>query len=66
MHDWLSSKQAEKYAMSSDWDNRWRSGGSVEELAEEARLSPDALFAGIERFARERKQRLAELRRPLD
>jgi len=66
MHDWLSSKQAEKYAMSSDWDNRWRSGGSVAELAEEARLSPQALFEGIERFAREREQRLAELRRPLD
>jgi transketolase len=66
MHDWISSKQAEEYAMSSDWDNRWRSGGSVAELAEEARLSPRALLAGIERFAREREQRLAGLRRLLD
>jgi transketolase len=66
MHDWIASKQAEEYALSSDWDNRWRSGGSVAELAEEARLSPQALLAGIERFARNREQRLAVLRRLLD
>jgi transketolase len=66
MHDWMFSRRAEEYAMSSDWDNRWRTGGSVAELAEEARLSPQALFEGIERFARERGKRLAGLRRLLD
>ena len=24
MHDWLFDKVSEEYAMSSDWDNRWR------------------------------------------
>ena len=65
MHDWLAGKQAEEYALSSDWDNRWRTGGSVPELAEEAHLSPERLFEGIERFARERERRLAGLRRLL-
>jgi transketolase len=65
MHDWIACKQSEAYAMSSDHDNRWRSGGSVAELAEEARLSPQALFAGIERFAGERELRLSGLRRLL-
>jgi transketolase len=64
MHDWLPHKVAERYAMSSDWDDRWRTGGSVEELKVEAHIDPASLWKGIERFASEREQRLAELRVP--
>ncbi len=62
MHDWLAHKVAERYAMTSDFDDRWRTGGSVEELKREAHIDPESLWAGIERFADARKQRLAELR----
>ena len=62
MHDWLPHRTAERYAMSSDWDDRWRTGGSVEELKKEAHIDPESLWQGIARFAREREQRLAELR----
>jgi len=62
MHDWLSSKTAERYAMSSDHDDRWRTGGSVEEIKREARLDPESLWEGICKFAEERDARLAELR----
>lgn len=62
MHDWIYSKISEEYAMSSDWDNRWRTGGSVEELCEEAHISPNWLFKGIERFVKEREQRLARIK----
>ena len=48
--------------MSSDWDNRWRTGGSVEDLCEEAHISPNWLFKGIEKFAKEREQRLQRLK----
>lgn len=61
MHDWISSKVSEKYVMSSDFDNRWRTGGTVEELYEEAHLSPDWLLEGIERFVKDRDQRLRTL-----
>jgi hypothetical protein len=44
------------------WDDRWRTGGSVEELKVEAHIDPASLWKGIERFASEREQRLAELR----
>ena len=61
MHDWLPHKVAESYAMSSDWDDRWRTGGSVEEIKREARLDPDSLWEGIVRFAAEREQRRARI-----
>jgi transketolase len=64
MHDWLSSKVAEAYAMSSDWDNRWRTGGTVEELKKEARLDPESLWEGIVRFASDREKRLQRLAHP--
>jgi len=66
MHDWIFTKISEEYAMSSDWDNRWRTGGSVEELCEEAHISPEWLFKGIERFVKERNQRLKLVKEILD
>ena len=66
MHDWLGSKLGESYSLSSDWDNRWRTGGTVEEVLAEAHLSPDWLLQGIERYAAERPQRLAAIRQLLE
>jgi transketolase len=61
MHDWLPHKVAEEYAMSSDWDDRWRTGGSVEELKVEAHIDPDHIWQGIMRFAAEREQRMRRI-----
>lgn len=58
MHDWIYSKTSERYTLSSDWDNRWRTGGTVDELLDEAHLTPQWLLEGIRKFAtRERKRR---------
>ena len=59
MHDWIPHKVAEEYAMSSDWDDRWRTGGSVEELKVEAHIDAEHLLEGIRRFAGDRAKRLA-------
>ena len=61
MHDWLFNPLAEEYALSSDWDNRWRTGGTVDEVVDEAHLSPRWMLAGIQRFVRERADRLKRL-----
>ena len=66
MSDWIHNPIALEYAMTPDWDDRWRTGGSVEEIIEEAHLSPKWLLAGIERFVRDRERRLARLRAGLD
>ena len=31
MQDWLFNKIADEYALSSEWDDRWRTGGNVDE-----------------------------------
>ncbi len=66
MHDWIYNPLAEEYALSADWDDRWRTGGTLEEVIEEAHLSPSWVLQGIERFAGEREQRLARLRQMVD
>jgi transketolase len=58
MGDWLFNEIAKEYAMTSDWDNRWRTGGTLEEVIDEAHLSPNWLLAGVERFVRDRDERL--------
>jgi len=58
MHDWLFDKVAEAYALSADWDNRWRTGGMLDELIDEAHLSPRWVLQGIEHFVRDRDDRL--------
>jgi transketolase len=61
MRDWVRHRMADEYAMSSDWDDRWRTGGSVDEVMEEAHLSREWLLRGIQRFVDERTQRLDRL-----
>lgn len=62
MQDWSFNPLAGEYALTSDWDDRWRTGGTVDEVLEEAHLSPEWLLKGIERFVAERAQRLERLK----
>ena len=66
MHDWLFNRVAEEYALSADWDNCWRSGGTLDEVIEEAHLSPRWVMRGIERFVRDRNVRLGRLQAEID
>jgi transketolase len=61
MIDWIDLSISGAYTLSSDWDNRWRTGGTVDEVVEEAHLSADHILEGIRRFALARDERLARL-----
>jgi transketolase len=56
----------DKYSLTSDWDNQWLSGGLEQDVIAEAHLDQASIFAGIQRFAKEREQRLAGQRELLD
>ena len=66
MHDWLFNPLAEEYALCADWDSRWRTGGRLDEVIDEAHLSPRWLLAGIECFVCEREARLSQIQVQLD
>jgi transketolase len=59
MRDWADGDLVREYSLSADWDNRWRTGGSVAEVIEEAHLDCDHILTAIERFVSERSRRLA-------
>jgi transketolase len=58
MRDWADDPIVREYSLSSDWDDRWRTGGSVDEVIEEAHLDSGHILQAIERFVRERPARL--------
>ncbi|MCR4429361.1 MAG: transketolase, partial [Caldiserica bacterium] len=62
MRDWISSEVAKEYSLSSDWDNRWRTGGTIEEVLDEAHLTPPWILKAIEKFTDEREIRLKRLK----
>ena len=62
MHKWIANKIVEEYSLSPDWDNRWRTGGTLDEIVDEAHLSPRWLWAGITKFATNRRDRLESIR----
>ena len=66
MNDWADGPLVREYSLSSDWDDRWRTGGSVDEVIAEAHLDQDSILAAVTRFAAERPARLARLREELD
>ena len=46
--------RARLLAVESDWDDRWRTGGTVDEVIDEAHLGPTHIVAAIQRFVDER------------
>jgi transketolase len=66
MRDWADDPLVREYSLSSDWDDRWRTGGSVDEVIEEAHLDSGHILAAVERFVRERNERLRNLRTRLE
>jgi transketolase len=66
MQHWAEGPIVREYSLSADWDDRWRTGGSLEEVIEEAHLDSEHILAAIDRFVTERPKRLAALRVDLD
>ncbi len=64
--DWMFNPLGAEYAMTSDWDDRWRTGGTLDDVIEEAHLSPEWILKGIERFVQDRELRLKKIQAMLD
>jgi len=62
---WTAHKTSYAYAMGADWDDRWRTGGSGEEVIAEAHLDTESLRKGIQRFVVDREARFAQASMPV-
>jgi transketolase len=54
------------YSLTADWDDQWLTGGLEADVIAEAHLDQESIFAGVQRFARERQARLDRQRSLLD
>ena len=66
MSDWATGPLVAEYSLSADFDDRWRTGGSVDEVMDEAHLSTSHIRAAIERFVRDREVRRARLKASIE
>ena len=62
MKNWISNRIVSEYSLSPDWDNRWRTGGTLEQIIDEAHLSPKWVLKAIDKFSTERADRLKRLK----
>jgi transketolase len=62
MRHWIGGPIARDYSLTSDWDDRWRTGGTVEEVIDEAHLGPTHILEAIQRFVADRQIRLDRVR----
>ncbi|HET9281321.1 MAG TPA: hypothetical protein VFR24_05100 [Candidatus Angelobacter sp.] len=53
----------DKYSLTSDFDNCWRTGGLELDVIAEAHLDPDTIFSGVERFAKDHERRIGDQRK---
>jgi transketolase len=61
-----SGPLTDTYSLTSDFDNHWRSGGLEPDVIAEAHLDQESIFRGVERFARDRDERMARQRGALE
>ena len=64
MRDWAEGPIVQEYSLSADFDDQWRTGGTLEEIIEEAQLDADHISRGRSiASSPDREQRLRSLAR---
>ena len=66
MQDWVDGSLVREYSLSADWDDRWRTGGNLDEVIEEAHLDPAHILAAIKRFVNDRPKRWGSIKAALE
>ena len=62
MKNWIANNIVEEYSLSPDHDNKWRTGGSVDQIIKESKLDPKSVYNGIKKFAQEKSKRVELLK----
>ena len=65
MQSWIKNRIVSKYSISPDFDDRWRTGGSVDQIIAESRLDSLSILNAIKRFSDERDKRLELIKKDI-
>ncbi len=65
MGNWIKNRFVAKYSLSPDFDNRWRTGGSVDQIITESKLDSVSILNAIKRFSNERETRLGLIKKEI-
>ena len=65
MGSWIKNRTVSKYSLSPDFDNRWRTGGSVDQIITESRLDSLSILNAVKRFSDERDKRLGLIKKDI-
>ena len=65
MGSWIKNRIVAKYSLSPDFDNRWRTGGSVDQIITESRLDSLSILNAVKRFSDERDKRLGLIKKDI-
>ena len=65
MGRWIKNRIVAKYSLSPDFDNRWRTGGSVDQIISESRLDSLSILNAVKRFSDERDRRLELIKKDI-
>ena len=65
MTNWIKHPIVKEYSLSADWDNRWRTGGRLDEVIDEAHLSGEWQIKAIKKFVQERQLRLDKIQKTI-
>lgn len=57
MMNWIKHPIVKEYSISADWDNRWRTGGRLDEVIDEAHLSAKWQLESIQHFVKNKQVR---------
>ena len=65
MRSWIKNRIVSKYSLSSDFDDRWRTGGSVDQIITEPRLGSLRILNAVKRFSYEKNKRLGLIKKDI-
>ena len=65
MGNWIKNRFVAKYSLSPDYDNRWCSGGSVNQIITESRLNSINILNAIKRVSDERDKRVELIKKEI-
>ena len=65
MGAWIKNQHVAKYSLSPDFDTRWRTGGSFDQIVSDSKLHSTNVLKAIYHFSNKRDKRLIIMKKEI-